>query len=297
MEPVPLVGRNEVLVTDVLAEQWPEAAEWPTRSMPLTSGVTDLDRIRALQTGRATILTGHPGVGTSALAIGVALHVATHDQGSVVYVTDHLEGHEVKDRMLAQEGRLDLNPSPATAGSEDRDQRHWCANETLERLPIAIMANVDGVTPKRIADVARSLERIDKPPRLLVVDRVASLRPTQGGPQGASQLVSVLLDAIGHYRLATLLVEQPRRHICEVHQGPTVQPRVSVSTLFPDLAPRLQSLLWLHRPEIFDEDSPDKGIGEIHVPWQRHGARGVIRAAFLEHLSRWANLARSPRRR
>jgi hypothetical protein len=115
-------------------------------------------------------------VGTSALAIGIALHVATHYQGSVLYVADHLDGHEVRHRLLAQEGRIDLNPSPSAASGPP--------------------------------DVARWLERLDEPPRLIVIDRVTSVRPTPGGPEALSQLATVLLDLIDHHRPATLLVER-----------------------------------------------------------------------------------------
>jgi replicative DNA helicase len=50
---------------------------------------------------------------------------------------------------------------------------------------------------------------------------------------------------------------------------------------------------FIYRDEVYDEDSPDKGIAELIVAKHRNGATGVVKLAFLNHLTTFANLARN----
>jgi replicative DNA helicase len=49
---------------------------------------------------------------------------------------------------------------------------------------------------------------------------------------------------------------------------------------------------FIYRDEIYDPDSPDKGIAELLVSKHRNGATGVVKLAFLGHVTKFANLAR-----
>jgi replicative DNA helicase len=49
---------------------------------------------------------------------------------------------------------------------------------------------------------------------------------------------------------------------------------------------------FIYRDEVYDEESPDKGIAELIIAKHRNGATGVVKLAFLNHLTKFANLAR-----
>jgi replicative DNA helicase len=49
---------------------------------------------------------------------------------------------------------------------------------------------------------------------------------------------------------------------------------------------------FIYRDEVYDEDSPDKGIAELIISKHRNGATGIVKLAFLNHLTKFANLAR-----
>jgi replicative DNA helicase len=49
---------------------------------------------------------------------------------------------------------------------------------------------------------------------------------------------------------------------------------------------------FIYRDEIYDEESPDRGIAELIIAKHRNGRTGVVRLAFLDHLTKFANLAR-----
>jgi replicative DNA helicase len=51
-------------------------------------------------------------------------------------------------------------------------------------------------------------------------------------------------------------------------------------------------VVFLYRDELYNEDSPDRGTAEIIVAKHRNGPTGKTRLAFLDHYTRFANMAR-----
>ena len=49
---------------------------------------------------------------------------------------------------------------------------------------------------------------------------------------------------------------------------------------------------FLYRDELYNNQSPDKGTAEVLVMKHRAGPTGIVRLAFLEHYTRFANMAR-----
>jgi replicative DNA helicase len=49
---------------------------------------------------------------------------------------------------------------------------------------------------------------------------------------------------------------------------------------------------FIYRDDTYNTDSPDKGVAEIIVAKHRNGPTGKVRLAFLEHLTRFADLIR-----
>ena len=49
---------------------------------------------------------------------------------------------------------------------------------------------------------------------------------------------------------------------------------------------------FIYRDDTYNPDSTEKGTAEIIVAKHRNGPTGKIRLAFLEHLTKFANMAR-----
>ena len=49
---------------------------------------------------------------------------------------------------------------------------------------------------------------------------------------------------------------------------------------------------FLYRDELYNADSPDRGTAEVLVAKHRAGPTGTVRLAFLDHYTKFANMAR-----
>jgi len=52
-------------------------------------------------------------------------------------------------------------------------------------------------------------------------------------------------------------------------------------------------ILFVYRDEVYNEDSPDKGIAELIIGKQRNGPLGTVRLTFLGQFTRFENYAGS----
>jgi len=51
-------------------------------------------------------------------------------------------------------------------------------------------------------------------------------------------------------------------------------------------------VMFIYRDEVYNPDSPDRGQAEIIVAKQRNGPTGVVRLAFMEHYTKFGNIAK-----
>jgi replicative DNA helicase len=52
-------------------------------------------------------------------------------------------------------------------------------------------------------------------------------------------------------------------------------------------------VMFIYRDEVYNADSPDRGTAEIIVAKHRNGPTGVVRLAFLDHYTKFANMAKA----
>jgi len=51
-------------------------------------------------------------------------------------------------------------------------------------------------------------------------------------------------------------------------------------------------VMFIYRDDVYNPDSPDRGTAEILVSKHRNGPTGMVRLAFLDHYTKFANMAK-----
>lgn len=265
------------------------------RQRLLPTGFRDLDRIRVLDGSGPLLISGLPGTGSTALGLDIARHVCSVEQEGVVYVSDHLAERQLEARVLTAGSRLTAPGvrDPGIAAERRREQQ-----EALHRTagwPLTLVSAPAGVTPGRIVELLDHVRSTTGPVRLLIVDRSSALRPPLGSAASNVDVVATLHDVLEPRDVQLVLTERPAAEMWPKLARHRVQPYVGDSASFAALAEILGAAMILHRPELYHEHAPERGVGEMHLVWQRFGHPGVIHAAFLPHLGSWRDLPSPPR--
>ncbi|MGB5400671.1 MAG: DnaB-like helicase C-terminal domain-containing protein, partial [Thermoanaerobaculia bacterium] len=50
-------------------------------------------------------------------------------------------------------------------------------------------------------------------------------------------------------------------------------------------------VMFIYRDEVYDHDSPDKGIAELILAKHRNGQTGTVKMVFLSETTKFCNLA------
>jgi replicative DNA helicase len=270
----------------------------PRAASSLPTNLGDLDRIGGLPTPGLGLITGEPGAEVTGFVLRLCLNVARIEGRPVVYVSDHHTPDDLTQRLASSAGRVALHDLRAPSRSDEQDEEVATAREELSQLPVLLASSRGGVTPLDLERAAvDAAERYGHRPALLVVDRADALhggarrpgRPTIDPESERVDLAAALRDIAEQHGCAILVTEttfSEPRSIAE-----PVRPD-EVSSLFCTFRDDLEFLWHVHRDELRDPDTPKRGIGDLHIAWQRKGPIGVARLAYLAHLATWAALAR-----
>ena len=135
-----------------------------------STGLPDMDDIFAggLRKGGLYVVAARPGVGKSVLACVIAANAASAGHG-VFFASLEMTEDEVMDRLIARQGRVELNHLETHELTADDYRRVGEAVEKIERWPMRIFDRPNmGLTTIRAK--ARDMTRAKPPLGLVVVD-------------------------------------------------------------------------------------------------------------------------------
>ncbi|MBP7630282.1 MAG: replicative DNA helicase [Acidimicrobiales bacterium] len=270
---------------EALAERGDEITGTPT-------GYTDFDELTAgLQPNALIVLGARPGMGKTSFALGMASHAALDHQLPVLFFSLEMSRVELTQRLLC-----------AHAGVDSVKLRNGRLNESdWKRI---------GTSVGKLGD---SRLWIDDNAHASVMEIRAKARRLQSK---VGQLGMIVVDYI-QLMSGTGRFENRQTEVAEISRGLKILARelqcpvVALAQLNraleqrADKRPMLADLresgsleadadivVFLYRDELYDNQSPDRGTAEVLVMKHRAGPTGMVRLAFLEHYTKFANMAR-----
>ena len=230
----------------------------------------------------------------TSLALNIAEHVGLELKLPVLVFSMEMGGTQLATRLLGSVGKVDaqkLRTGKLDAGDWDRLGN---ALGKLNEAPIMIDESA-ALNPLEIRSRARRKWREYGGLGLVVVDYVQLMQGTDAGSENrATELGEIsrsLKQMAKELKCPVVALSQLNRSL---EQRPNKRPVMSDLRESGSLEQDADMIFFIYRDEVYNEDSPDKGIAEIIIGKQRNGPIGTVKLTFLGKHTRFENYSGVP---
>ncbi len=256
------------------------------------TGLTELDEILlGLQPSTLNIVGARPAMGKSALAIGIATHVAQNTRLPVMVFSLEMGHLELAQRILSWESRVDSKK----LRTGNLTQTDWTKiGHAIGRLDVPLMLDDNpSVTVMEIRAKARRVKARHGGLGLIVIDYLQLMT----GSTGAENRQLEVSEISRNLKILARELEVPVVALSQLSR--TLESRADKRPMLSDLRESgsleqdADVVLFIYRDEVYHEDSKDQGMAELIVAKHRAGATGRARVVFLGPYTRFDNAARN----
>ena len=263
----------------------------PSDITGIPTGFTDLDqKTSGLQPGDLIIVAGRPSMGKTAFSLNIAENVALESGLPVAIFSMEMAGTQLVMRMMGSVGKLDQHKVRTGRLQDDDWQRLTYAVGKLNEAPLYIDESA-ALTALELRARARRLHRQCGKLGLIVIDYIQLMSSTRQGENRATEIseISRSLKALAkELDVPVIALSQLNRSL---EQRPNKRPVMSDLRESGAIEQDADVILFIYRDEVYNPETPEKGIAEIIISKQRNGPIGSLRLAFLGEYTRFENLA------
>lgn len=257
----------------------------------LASGFTEFDKITAgFQPSNLIIVAARPSMGKSSWAISVAQHVAVQQKVPVVIFSLEMSTMELVQRLMCSEAHVDSNRLRRGALQDSDWPKISHALGRLGEAPIYI----DDTAHMSIMEMRAKCRRLQSKHGLglVIVDYLQLMQPTRhtdNRVHEVSEISRSLKILARDLEVPVMAISQLSRNL---EHRPDKRPILADLRDSGALEQDSDLVVFIYRDEVYNPDSPQKGIAEINIAKHRNGPIGKVELTFLEHYTKFANLAR-----
>lgn len=257
------------------------------------TGFTDFDEMTSgLQASDLIVVAGRPSMGKTAFAINIAEQVAIKGDNPVAVFSMEMPGEQLAMRMMSSLGRIDQHKVRTGKLDDSEWPRMTSAINLLAETELFI-DDTAALTPNEIRSRVRRLTREHGQLGLIVIDYMQLMQSPAGGDNRVQQIsdISRNLKALAkEFNVPVMALSQLNRNL---EQRPNKRPVMSDLRDSGSIEQDADVIVFIYRDEVYNEDSPDKGIAEIIIGKQRNGPIGTTRLTFLGKYTRFENYSPS----
>ncbi len=256
------------------------------------TGFADLDEMTSgLQAGELVIVAGRPSMGKTSLALNMAEHVGLELKLPVLVFSMEMGGTQLGLRLLGSVAQVDAQRlRTGRLDTSDWDKLGTALGK-LNEAPILIDETA-ALNPLELRSRARRLHREYGGLGLVVIDYLQLMSAASSGTENRATEISEIsrsLKAMAkELAVPVIALSQLNRSL---EQRPNKRPVMSDLRESGAIEQDADLILFIYRDEVYNEDSPDKGIAEIIIGKQRNGPIGTVKLTFLGRHTRFENYA------
>ena len=260
---------------------------------PLTgvsTGFTDIDEMTAgLQPSDLIIVAGRPSMGKTTLAVNFAENAAIKNQVPVAIFSMEMPGESLALRMMSSLGHIDQHKIRTGKLEDDDWPRLTSAVSLLDTAPLFI-DDTPALTPMEMRARARRLKR-EHDIGLIVIDYLQLMTTGKSSENRTNEIseISRNLKALAkELDVPVIALSQLNRSL---EQRSDRRPVMSDLRESGAIEQDADVIIFIYRDEVYNEESPHKGLAEIIIGKQRNGPIGTRLLTFRGQFTRFENYA------
>jgi len=258
----------------------------------VTTGFDDLDaKTAGLQPSDLIIVAARPSMGKTTFAMNLVENALMAKNKPVLVFSLEMPADQLVTRMLSSLGRIDQTRIRTGALEDDDWPKLTTAVNMMRDKPLFI-DDTAGISPNEMRTRARRIVREHGDISLIMVDYLQLMRVKTGNIEGRQAEISEIsrsLKALAkELECPVVALSQLNRSL---EQRPNKRPVNSDLRESGAIEQDADVIMFIYRDEVYNEDSPDKGVAEIIIGKQRNGPIGTSRLAFIGKYTKFENLA------
>jgi len=257
----------------------------------LSTGFTDLDEMTSgLQAADLIIVAGRPSMGKTTFAMNVVENIAVNSGMPVAVFSMEMPGESLAMRMMSSLGRINQTRVRNGKLEDDEWPRLTSAVSILTEAKLFI-DDTPAMSPLEVRARARRLMREHGDLGLIMIDYL-QLMQVPGLSENRTNEISTIsrsLKALAkELNVPVIALSQLNRSL---EQRTNKRPIMSDLRESGAIEQDADIVMFIYRDEVYNEDTPDKGVAEIIIGKQRNGPIGTTRLTFLGEFTKFENFA------
>jgi replicative DNA helicase len=230
-------------------------------------------------------------VHNTSFALGIASHAGLEAQRPVLLFSLEMSQLEMSQRILCAEARVDATKvRNGTLSTPEWEKIHHAVGR-LATAPIFIDDNPN-VTIMDIRAKSRRLKSRIGDLGVVIIDYIQLM----SGRSHAENRQVEIAEISRNLKILARELECPVVALAQLNRA--LEQRADKRPMLSDLRESgsleqdADVVLFLYRDEVYNPETPDRGTAEVIVAKHRSGPTGKVRLAWLDHYTKFANMAR-----
>ena len=254
----------------------------------IPTGYNEFDKLTAgLQAGDLVVIAGRPSMGKTSLAINIAENAAIGSNIPTAIFSMEMPSQQLAFRMISSLGRVDQSHLRTGRFPDEDWSRINTAVQLMSEAPIFI-DDTAGLSPTEIRARSRRLQR-EHGLGLIVVDYLQLMQVPGNKENRATEIseISRSLKALAkELSLPVIALSQLNR---SVEQRTDKRPVMSDLRESGAIEQDADVIVFIYREEVYNQDTPRKGIADIAIAKQRNGPIGDFPLTFVGRYTKFEN--------
>jgi len=254
----------------------------------ISTGFNEFDKLTAgLQRGDLIIVAGRPSMGKTTLAVNIAENAAIGGKVPTAIFSMEMPSEQLAFRMISSLGRVDQSHLRTGRFPDEDWSRINTAVQLMSDAPIFI-DDTAALTPTEIRARARRLKR-EHGLGLIVLDYL-QLMQVAGTKENRATEISEISRSL---KALAKELDLPIIALSQLNRG--VEQRTDKRPVMSDLRESgaieqdADLIIFIYREEVYNQDTPRKGIADIHIAKQRNGPIGDFPLTFVGRFTKFEN--------